>query len=72
MVSGLQECVEVEMSKQYEIWTWDEVLDRMVRRKIYPYKLQAVIWCYMHGYVNNCGRFGQCLDDRVEITEVGE
>lgn len=60
------------MSKCYEVWVWDEVLDRMVRKKIYKYRIQAVMWCFLHGYVNNCGRFGLCLNDKVEITEIGE
>lgn len=59
------------MSKAYEIWVQDDVLDQMVRKKIYKHRLQAVIWCFLNGYVNNVGRFGQCLDSRVVITEIG-
>ena len=38
--------------------------------KIYPYKLQCVIWCYFHHYVYWAGRFGDILSPEVKIEEV--
>ena len=59
------------MSKKYEVWTQSEyVCDLMGLVKTYPFRIQAVMWCFLNGYVKNCGRFGLCLDDRVKIVEV--
>lgn len=44
--------------------------------KEYPYKWQAVMYCYLNGYVysglNEWNNFKEivCLDDRVKIEEV--
>lgn len=40
--------------------------------KSYPYRIQAVIWCYMHGYAINMGRYGQALNNNVKIVGVGK
>ena len=37
--------------------------------KSYPYKAQAVVYCFMNGYVNT-GRGWYFLDDRVKIKEM--
>lgn len=37
--------------------------------KSYPYKTQAIVYCFMNGYVNT-GRGWYFLDDRVKIKEV--
>ena len=37
--------------------------------KEYPYRAQAVAWCWLNGYVNFCGRHGYKLDERVRIVE---
>lgn len=45
--------------------------ERIVRE--YPFKMQAVIWCYMHGYVTS-GGYGSgkfhSLDPKIKIVEV--
>ena len=38
--------------------------------KVYPFKLQAYIWCWMNGYVIKAGRYGYFLNGEVEIIEV--
>ena len=37
--------------------------------KEYPYRSQAVAWCWLNGYVNSFGRHGYRLDGRVRIME---
>ena len=41
--------------------------------KEYPFKMQAVIWCFMHGYVTS-GGYGSnrfySLDPKIKIVEV--
>lgn len=50
------------------------VNDKIVKE--YPYKWQAVMYCYMNGYVysglNEWNNFKEivCLNDRVKIEEV--
>jgi hypothetical protein len=36
--------------------------------KTYPFKIQAIIYCFMNGYVT-IGRGWYFLDDRVKISE---
>lgn len=36
--------------------------------KEYPFKLQAIIYCFLNGYVTS-GRGWYFLDDRVKISE---
>lgn len=58
------------MTKAYEVWLKGKDLKGLVKR--YPFRIQAVMWCFLNGYINNCGRFGLCLNDKVEIIEVDE
>ena len=39
--------------------------------KTYPFKIQAIIWCYLHGFVST-GRKYTFLDDKIEIVEVNK
>lgn len=36
--------------------------------KTYPFKIQAIIYCFMNGYVTS-GRGWYFLDDRVKISK---
>lgn len=38
--------------------------------KEYPFKSQAVIYCWLNSHVMYAGRYGYILDDKVEIVEV--
>lgn len=39
--------------------------------KTYPYKIQAIVYCFMNGYVTS-GRGWYFLDERVKIREVNK
>ncbi len=51
--------------KHYEIWLNNTLV------KSYPYKAQAVMWCFLNKYVNHWRRT-YFLDPRVEIKEKRE
>lgn len=51
----------------YQVWVKGKDNEGLV--KIYPYKLQAYIWCWLNGYVNRASRYGYILDERVVIKE---
>ena len=38
--------------------------------KEYPFKSQAIIYCWLNNNVMYAGRYGYILDDKVEIVEV--
>lgn len=54
----------------WQIWKSNDGIWRCV--KYYPFRIQAVIWCYLNGYVNDMGRYGLALDDRIKIVGVGK
>lgn len=59
--------------KRYEIWElyidansikfWRPI-------KSYPFKLQAIIWCVLNGYVCQRGKGRPFLTPKIEIKEV--
>lgn len=55
--------------KKYEVWVKGK--DLMAKVKTYPFKLQAVIYCFLNGYVTS-GRGWYFLNPRVEIREVND
>lgn len=54
------------MSK-YQVWIKGK--EKMGLVKTYPYKIQAIIWCFLNKFVNS-GRGYYFLDPKVEIKEV--
>lgn len=50
--------------KRYEVWLYDVRI-----LKSYPFKLQAIIWCVLNGYVS-VGRGQYFLDPKIKIKEV--
>lgn len=50
----------------YQVWLKGK--ENMGLVKTYPFKIQAIIWCFLNGYVNS-GRGWYFLDDRVKIQE---
>ncbi len=55
--------------KQYEIWLTSG--DKMGLLKRYPFKLQAIIWCFLNKFITT-GRGYYFLDPRIEIKEVNQ
>lgn len=47
----------------YEIWHHNKIL------KTYYFKIQAIIWCYLNGFVNY-GRNEYWLDENIKIKEL--
>lgn len=58
--------------KRYEVWV-DRFGNQNVKfwecEKSYPFKLQAIIWCVLNGYVS-VGRGQYFLDPNIKIKEV--
>lgn len=59
--------------KRYEVW--EQYIDAKTigfwwHVKTYPFKLQAVIWCVLNGYVYQQGFGRPFLDPKIKIKEV--
>lgn len=54
------------MSK-YQIWIKGK--EKMGLIKTYPYKIQAVIWCFLNKFVNKGGKY-YFLDPKIIIKEI--
>lgn len=52
---------------KYQIWLRIGHNKGLVKE--YPFKLQAYAWCFLKGYVYNCGG-SLILDHRITIKEV--
>lgn len=55
--------------KNYEIWLTSSNGDSKSLVKRYPFKIQAIVWCFMNKFINS-GSGYYFLDSRVEIKEV--
>ena len=51
----------------YEVWVLGKDLKGLVKR--YPFKIQAIIYCFLNGYVSS-GKGWYFLNSNVEIIEV--
>ena len=54
--------------KNYEIWLIGKEKRGLLKR--YPFKIQAIIYCLLKGYVYDFGRFGLVLRKDISIEEV--
>ncbi len=54
--------------KYYTVWRTENNEKGLL--KIYPFKLQAVIYCLLKGYVEDFGRYGLVLRDDISIEEI--
>lgn len=54
--------------KRYEVWHAIDI-GHGWPVKSYPFKLQAIIWCVLNGYVS-VGRGQYFLDPKIKIKEV--
>ena len=57
------------MKYHYEVWSYNDDLGGL--EKTYPYKIQAIIYCFLKGYVYT-GRGSFFLAPNVEIKKVGK
>lgn len=53
--------------QNYEIWLTGKDKKRLLKR--YPFKIQAIIYCLLKGYVYDLGRFGLVLREDISIKE---
>ena len=51
----------------YQVWVGDKELMGLV--KTYPYKIQAITYCFLNGYVTS-GRGWYFLNEKVKIVKV--
>lgn len=49
---------------------WEIGKENSALLKEYPFKSQAIIYCWLNSHVMYAGRYGYILDNKVEIVEV--
>lgn len=54
--------------KNYEIWLTGKEHKGLLKR--YLFKIQAIIYCLLKGYIYDLGRFGLALREDISIKEV--
>lgn len=54
--------------KSYEVWLTGKEHKGLLKR--YPFKIQAIIYCLLKGYVYDFGRFGLVLREGISIEKV--